>query len=93
MARELLVRDSQPSSGQQGVPGDLSQPPTADEKLVAEVKEFFTQQGVEVSGAICFSDDDNGQFASFTYTKPEDRAVCEARLRDDREAIRRDHSG
>ena len=46
----------------------------ADEKLVAEVKEFFTQQGVEVSGAICFSDDDNGQFASFTYTMPEDRA-------------------
>lgn len=46
----------------------------ANEKLVAEVKEFFTQQGVEVSGAICFSDDDNGQFASFTYTKPEDRA-------------------
>jgi hypothetical protein len=46
----------------------------ADEKLVAEVKEFFTQQGIEVSGAICFSDDDNGQFASFTYTMPEDRA-------------------
>src|ERR1035438_298414 len=46
----------------------------ADPKLVADVKEFFMQQGVEVSGAICFSDDDNGQFASFTYTKPEDRA-------------------
>jgi len=45
----------------------------ADEALVAEVKEFFTAQGVEVSGAICYSDDDNGQFASFTYTKPEDR--------------------
>jgi hypothetical protein len=46
----------------------------ADENLVADVKEFFKQQGVEVSGAICFSDDDNGQFASFTYSKPEDRA-------------------
>jgi hypothetical protein len=28
---------------------------------------------VEVAGAICYSDEDNGQFASFTYTKPEDR--------------------
>lgn len=45
----------------------------ADESLVADVKKFFAGQGVEVSGAICFSDDDNGQFASFTYTKPEDR--------------------
>lgn len=46
----------------------------ADESLVADLKKFFRDQGVEVSGAICFSDDDNGQFASFTYTKPEDRA-------------------
>lgn len=46
----------------------------ADEALVADIKKFFQAQGVEVSGAICFSDDDNGQFASFTYTKPEDRA-------------------
>jgi hypothetical protein len=45
----------------------------ADESLVADVKKFFAGKGVEVSGAICFSDDDNGQFASFTYTKPEDR--------------------
>jgi hypothetical protein len=45
----------------------------ADEALVANIKKFFAEQGVEVSGAICFSDDDNGQFASFTYTKPEDR--------------------
>ncbi len=45
----------------------------ADEALVAEVKKFFTDQGVEVSGAICYSDDDNGQFVSFTYTKSEDR--------------------
>ncbi len=46
----------------------------ADPSLVADLKKFFADQGVEVSGAICFSDDDNGQFVSFTYTKPEDRA-------------------
>ncbi len=46
----------------------------ADESLVSELKRFFAGQGVEVSGAICFSDSDNGQFVSFTYTKPEDRA-------------------
>ena len=46
----------------------------ADPALVAGIKQFFASKGVEVSGAICFSDDDNGQFASFTYTKPEDRA-------------------
>ena len=45
----------------------------ADAALVAEVKKFFAMQGVEVAGAICYSDEDNGQFASFTYTKPEDR--------------------
>ncbi len=45
----------------------------ADAALVAEVKKFFAGQGVEVAGAICYSDLDNGQFASFTYTKPEDR--------------------
>ena len=45
----------------------------ADESLVASVKKFFTDQGVEVSGGICYSDSDNGQFVSFTYTKPEDR--------------------
>ena len=46
----------------------------ADPALVADLKKFFADQGVEVSGAICFSDADNGQFVSFTYTKPEDRA-------------------
>ena len=45
----------------------------ADEALVSDVKKFFASQGVEVAGAICYSDDDNGQFISFTYTKPEDR--------------------
>jgi hypothetical protein len=45
----------------------------ADEALVADVKKFFAAQGVEVAGAICYSDDDNGQFVSFTYTKPQNR--------------------
>jgi hypothetical protein len=45
----------------------------ADAALVADVKKFFAGEGVEVAGAICYSDDDNGQFVSFTYTKPEDR--------------------
>lgn len=46
----------------------------ADEALVADVKKFFTAQGVEVSGAICFSDRNaSGQFVSFTYTNPDDR--------------------
>jgi hypothetical protein len=46
----------------------------ADPALVADLKKFFSDQGVEVSGGICFSDADNGQFVSFTYTKPDDRA-------------------
>jgi len=46
----------------------------ADEALVADIKRFFVAQGVEVSGAICFSDSNSsGQFVSFTYTNPEDR--------------------
>lgn len=45
----------------------------ADPALVADIKKFFADQGIEVAGAICYSDDDNGQFVSFTYTKPEDR--------------------
>jgi len=45
----------------------------ADAALVADAKKFFAGEGVEVAGAICYSDDDNGQFVSFTYTKPEDR--------------------
>lgn len=44
-----------------------------DAQLIEEVKKFFTDRHVEVAGGICFSDDDNGQFVSFTYTKPADR--------------------
>ena len=45
----------------------------ADDQNIEEVKKFFTEHGVEIAGGICFSDNDNGQFASFTYTKPADR--------------------
>ncbi len=45
----------------------------ADDDLIEQVKQFFTQKGVAVAGGICYSDNDNGQFASFTYTKAADR--------------------
>jgi hypothetical protein len=45
----------------------------ADDQIIEDVKKFFTDHGVEVAGGICFSDSDNGQFVSFTYTKPADR--------------------
>ena len=45
----------------------------ADDQTIGDVKRFFTAHGVEVAGGICYSDNDNGQFASFTYTKPADR--------------------
>jgi hypothetical protein len=46
----------------------------ADGPLIEEVKKFFVSKGVEVAGGICYSDSDNGQFVSFTYSKPADRA-------------------
>jgi hypothetical protein len=46
----------------------------ADGATIEAIKKFFTAHGVEIAGGICFSDVDNGQFASFTYTKPADRA-------------------
>lgn len=45
----------------------------ADDQNIEDVKKFFKNRGVEIAGGICFSDSDNGQFASFTYTKPADR--------------------
>jgi len=45
----------------------------ADAQVIEEAKKFFLDQGVKVAGAICYSDSDNGQFVSFTYTKPADR--------------------
>jgi len=45
----------------------------AEDQVLEDVKKFFIQHGVKVAGAICYSDSDNGQFVSFTYTKPADR--------------------
>jgi hypothetical protein len=45
----------------------------ADDETIEAVKRFFTAHHVEIAGGICFSDSDNGQFVSFTYTKPADR--------------------
>jgi hypothetical protein len=45
----------------------------ADDQVLEDAKKFFIQHGVKVAGAICYSDSDNGQFVSFTYTKPADR--------------------
>lgn len=45
----------------------------ADDQVLEDAKKFFVQHGVKVAGAICYSDSDNGQFVSFTYTKPADR--------------------
>jgi hypothetical protein len=45
----------------------------ADDQVIEDAKKFFRDHGVKVAGAICYSDSDNGQFVSFTYTKPADR--------------------
>lgn len=45
----------------------------ADDQVIEDVKKFFLDHGVKIAGAICYSDSDNGQFASFVYTKAEDR--------------------
>ena len=45
----------------------------ADDQVIDAAKKFFAEHGVKVAGAICYSDSDNGQFVSFTYTKPADR--------------------
>jgi hypothetical protein len=50
----------------------------ADGPLIEEVKKFFASKGVEVAGGICYSDSDHGQFVSFTYSKPADRAYVKS---------------
>jgi len=45
----------------------------ADDQVIDAAKNFFADHGLKVAGAICYSDSDNGQFVSFTYTKPADR--------------------
>jgi hypothetical protein len=44
---------------------------------IESVKKFFTDQGVAVAGGIAYSDRDNGQFQSFSYTEPSDRAYVQ----------------
>jgi len=45
----------------------------ADDQVIEDAKKFFAEHVVKVAGAICYSDSDNGQFVSFTYTKAADR--------------------
>ncbi|PTX91561.1 hypothetical protein [Opitutus sp. ER46] len=46
----------------------------ADEALLERVKAFFATHGVATAGGITFSDGGGGQFRSFCYTDPADRA-------------------
>jgi len=46
----------------------------ADEQTLEDLKQFFTARGVQVAGGITFSDNNSGQFRSFCYTDPADRA-------------------
>jgi hypothetical protein len=45
----------------------------ADDKLLEDVKAFFTSRGVQVAAGSAFSDSEADQFKSFCYTKPGDR--------------------
>jgi hypothetical protein len=46
----------------------------ADESVIEDVKAFFRGHGVQVAGGITYSDGGGGQFRSFCYTDPADRA-------------------
>jgi len=46
----------------------------ASDELIDHVKTFFTNHGVAVAGGMALSDGGWGQFRSFCYTDPEDRA-------------------
>jgi len=46
----------------------------ADGALLESVKSFFSAHGVQVAGGIAFTAASTGQFASFCYTDPKDRA-------------------
>ncbi|MEO6966086.1 MAG: hypothetical protein ABI076_09355, partial [Acidobacteriaceae bacterium] len=45
-----------------------------DGDLIETVKRFFKQHGVEVAGAIAFTDGGDGRSISFSYTDPKNRA-------------------
>jgi hypothetical protein len=49
----------------------------ADEQTLEDLKKFFTEHGVRVAGGITYSDNNSGQFRSFCYTNPEDRAFVQ----------------
>lgn len=46
----------------------------ASDALLEQAKKFFTDRGVSVAGGMALSDGGWGQFRSFCYTDPEDRA-------------------
>ena len=46
----------------------------APDAAIDAVKKFFEGQGVQVAGGIAYSDIDQGEFTSFCYTNPADRA-------------------
>ncbi len=46
----------------------------ASDELLESVKKFFLDHGVRVAGGMALSDDGSGQFKSFCYTDPRDRA-------------------
>src|SRR5690349_25056636 len=46
----------------------------AKDDLIVQVKKFFADRGVAVAGGMALSDGGWGQFRSFCYTDPEDRA-------------------
>jgi len=46
----------------------------AKDDLIVPVKKFFAERGVSVAGGMALSDGGDGQFRSFCYTDPEDRA-------------------
>jgi hypothetical protein len=51
----------------------------ADDALLERMKAFFTARGVRVAGGITYSDgSEGGQFRSFCYTDPSDRAFIKA---------------
>ena len=49
----------------------------ADERTLEDLKKFFTDHGVKVAGGITYSDSNGGQFRSFCYTNPDDRAFVQ----------------
>ena len=66
----------------------------ASDALLEQVKKFFLDRGVRVAGGMALSDGGGGgQFRSFCYTDPADRAVRQAGRGTGRAAFRRSHPG